>query len=64
VKHKRSFLDILKNKPQPPNRAEVASVLQREVAEATRQRLVRAMDQRQRDVNELFDAILPKREAK
>lgn len=64
MKHKRSFLDILKNKPQPPSRTEVASVLQREVAEATRQRLVQAMDQRQRDVNELFDAILPKREAK
>jgi hypothetical protein len=62
--HKRSFLDILKNQPQPPTRVEVASVLQREVAEATRQRLVQAMDQRQRDVNGLFDAILPKREAK
>lgn len=62
--HKRSFFDILKNKPHPPDRAQVASVLQREVAEATRQRLVQAMDQRQRDVNELFDAILPKREAK
>lgn len=64
MEHKRSFFDILKNKPEPPSRVQVASVLQREVAEATRKRLVQAMDQRQRDVNELFDAILPKREAK
>ena len=59
----RNLWSCLRSKSVPPTREQVDAVQQREVAEAARQRLVKAMDQRQREVEGLFEAIIPKRGA-
>ena len=55
------FWKSLRNKPSPPSREEVASVQAREVAEATRQRLERAIKHRQKEITGLVDGVIPKR---
>lgn len=60
-----SFWATLIGRPSAPSREAVDAVQAREVAEATRQRLERAIKYREAEVNDLFDnGILPKRTAK
>lgn len=55
------FWQTLRGKPTPPSREEVDSVQAREVSEAARQRLERAIKYRKREVNGLVEGVLPKR---
>lgn len=57
------FFIALRGKPIPPSREEVDAVQTREVAEATRQRLERAIRHRQREINGLVEGVIPKRGA-
>jgi vacuolar-type H+-ATPase subunit D/Vma8 len=62
VKTMVSFFSQVFGKAAPPTREAVDAVQAMEVAEATRQRLERAIKYRQREVNDLFDkGILPER---
>ena len=57
------FLTALRGKCVPPSREEVDAVMTREVAEATRQRLERAIQHRQKEINGLVEGVIPKRGA-
>ena len=56
-----SFWKTLRGTPRLPSREEVDSVQAREVAEATRQRLERAIRHREKEINGLVEGVIPKR---
>lgn len=56
----KDFFKLLKPAKQP-TREEVDAVQAREVSEASRQRLARAIEERTGQVNNLVNGVLPKR---
>ena len=56
----KDFFKLLKPAKQP-TREEVNAVQSREVSEASRQRLARAIEERTGQVNNLVNGVLPKR---
>tara|TARA_R100000789_G_scaffold66048_2_gene62327 strand:- start:980 stop:1168 length:189 start_codon:yes stop_codon:yes gene_type:complete len=56
----KDFFKLLKPAKQP-TREEVNALMAREVSEASRQRLARAIEERTGQVNNLVNGVLPKR---
>ncbi len=56
-----NFWKKIRNTDNPASRVQVDAVQQREVAEATRQRLERAIASRKAEINGLVDGVIPKR---
>jgi hypothetical protein len=56
----KNFFKAFKS-PKQPTREEVDALMAREVSEASRQRLARAIEERTGQVNSLVNGVLPKR---